>query len=891
MTIPSFETQLSFINYEMGTGDGGNVAGAFRNNPNMTFAEASTAFERKYERPAAGSTNARIENSRRIFNAGGVGISPRADQAYSYFRSQGWSPAQASGIVGNLIHESGSDSLPSNARNPGDGTDGSDSIGIAQWNSTRAQNLLNWDGTAIIPSEDFVPDPENDVLPNEVEIVDSPESAAEAVTGEESVGFGQSYYQDNVLNEFDSYTYNWAIHMIHPQTAQKMEDNITDGTFVTLAQTGVENELSIEAVTHQITTTFDRGNFREAAGNSFQITLQEANGFTYFNRIKKACQRLEVQSVTDIVLLLELNFRGWNQDGSTIPAGNNQQSSLGPFYYNCVVSKVDVKHEVGISTYTLSLQGLPSKAFNRMVLYFKSEVIVEASTFGEFLEELQTDYNKQVRKQTNDSPGVVVPDEYYFECEDEDWKNWKFDIPDPEAARNITSSSASGLTQFKFPKGSSMSDAIAQVLMHTREFKRLPTANSGFAKEMPDEMPEAGKMADLLNWFTFKTDVTFGVFDQDAQKYQQKFTYKIAPYITPEAVHDTTSYTELYTDKVKGTKRLNKILSNGLMKKRYDYTYTGLNTEIYNLDMTFNNSYFVLQAMNSGILTDSSGYVGGQGEVVESKNNAAQIKRDLARINSDIDDANEKIAALQMEGASWYGTFGGLERKRWDALEQVEQQKLDDLEFLRGSMEKSLEIVNTITEKAVQKVLDQGVGVTNLDKPKKQYITQTDLYSKNSLTSTLEDRKTELTFNYKTPEGALAVDGSDNSTNIGSAMLGALELNLLATSDMTEIDMQVRGDLYWLGRPQGSLANNSGQANYDLGGLGFFLNARFPTYEDESGLSKEITDFQMTSVYRVTSVQASYMSGEFKMLLQAFRDPMINASQLYDQLDKGKEVG
>ena len=71
-------------------------------------------------------------------------------------------------------------------------------------------------------------------------------------------------------------------------------------------------------------------------------------------------------------------------------------------------------------------------------------------------------------------------------------------------------------------------------------------------------------------------------------------------------------------------------------------------------------------------------------------------------------------------------------------------KKLDDLEFLRGSMEKSLEIVNTITEKAVQKVLDQGVGVTNLDKPKKQYITQTDLYSKNSLTSTLEDRKTEF---------------------------------------------------------------------------------------------------------------------------------------------------
>jgi hypothetical protein len=50
----------------------------------------------------------------------------------------GLTPAQAAGIVGNLNKES---ALRTGARNPGDGNDGSDSIGIAQWNSTRADNL------------------------------------------------------------------------------------------------------------------------------------------------------------------------------------------------------------------------------------------------------------------------------------------------------------------------------------------------------------------------------------------------------------------------------------------------------------------------------------------------------------------------------------------------------------------------------------------------------------------------------------------------------------------------------------------------------------------------------------------------------------------------------
>ncbi|MBV8895544.1 MAG: hypothetical protein JO051_03455 [Acidobacteriaceae bacterium] len=60
--------------------------------------------------------------------------------ALNYFKTQGWTPEQAAGIVGNLVHESGGRLNP-NAVNPGDGSDGSDSIGIGQWNGQRAKDL------------------------------------------------------------------------------------------------------------------------------------------------------------------------------------------------------------------------------------------------------------------------------------------------------------------------------------------------------------------------------------------------------------------------------------------------------------------------------------------------------------------------------------------------------------------------------------------------------------------------------------------------------------------------------------------------------------------------------------------------------------------------------
>lgn len=58
--------------------------------------------------------------------------------ATKYYVDKGLAPYQAAGLVGNLIQES---SLNTGARNPGDGRDGSDSIGIMQANGDRARNL------------------------------------------------------------------------------------------------------------------------------------------------------------------------------------------------------------------------------------------------------------------------------------------------------------------------------------------------------------------------------------------------------------------------------------------------------------------------------------------------------------------------------------------------------------------------------------------------------------------------------------------------------------------------------------------------------------------------------------------------------------------------------
>ncbi|AID30809.1 hypothetical protein MCHK_3002 [Mesorhizobium huakuii 7653R] len=79
--------------------------------------------------------------------------SQRAAEAKAYLMSaHGKSDVYASGIIGNLMQES---SLNPGALNPGDGSDGSNSIGLGQWNSDRARNLRAFAAARGKPVGDF----------------------------------------------------------------------------------------------------------------------------------------------------------------------------------------------------------------------------------------------------------------------------------------------------------------------------------------------------------------------------------------------------------------------------------------------------------------------------------------------------------------------------------------------------------------------------------------------------------------------------------------------------------------------------------------------------------------------------------------------------------------
>lgn len=873
-TIPPLETQTSWLFHEMATGDGGNIAGTYRNSPGMSVSEAAIAFEQQYERSAdtIGSSGmaTRISNATSVYNSyqnGTLSSQPSNVQyVFNQALAQGYTPQQAAGIVGNLQRESGPN-LDPNAVNPGDGRDGTDSIGIAQWNSTRAENLLNYDPTTgeVVPNE-FVQEGDigadgEPLTAEEAEEIREEARAANRVRG-------TSYYEPNELNDMESYTYNWAIHMIHPRSSHFPASQVLQGTdaYVTLAQSGVENEISIDRVVQTNYLTFSREN-RSATANIFQIDVIEPAGFTLYNRLLYAAGSLGIENYLKACYILELNIRGWR---------NGQPAEVGPFYYNVMAESMPMQYRDGASYYQMSFYETTQVPFNRLEFHLIEDIPrISASTYGEFLSEFERLVNEQAFEQVTNAPGQLYRNQYILTT-DGRFADWDFDAAtgtDLVTTRGISVTGSGGQLDFSIAQGTSITAAMSMALYHTRNFRRILTT-AGFALEEPAD-PEADpqELINLTQWVTYDTNVEFRRYDPLISEYEKILTYHSRPYIAPEVIHDPLSFEEMRNDVRLQRNRLANIFNQGILRKRYDYIYTGLNTEVLNLDIAFNNAFYTIQSVNSGAVRFTSQFFNGSGSELERE--IADLRADALSTRSRINQLTAGIQRAQEELSQTFRDEGV------GSLESIAvQQRIEALEAERSANEEALRILQPQVDRRFRELEEQGeeTRIQSLNDVNSRlgtkYITQSQVTTPGS------SKIVPNSFRYFIVD-SLSTQGPEpgiGETPIGAAKLGAVEMNLLSLADMIEINLDVRGDPYWLGS----------QSEFDLGGPNYFLNLNFPTYPDpQTGLMSGVGDFSISGIYRVTEVVNYYQDGAWTQTLRSFLDTNTNYELLEQELLQG----
>jgi len=683
------------------------------------------------------------------------------------------------------------------------------------------------------------------------------------------------FYEDNKLNIYESYTYNWSIHMIHPSDNVRARDALQAGRYVTIAQQGVESELNIESVRQELSLTFHKSN-RNSVANTFDINFIEPMGVTAFNRILAAAQRLGIENHLLAVYVLELNFKG------QLPNGSTSSSIVGPYLYTCILSQFDFSYRQGAGQYRGYFVEVDQEAYRETTVTVLKDFNLKANTFGEFLDKLQEILNRHEQVRVDRTRTTLLADEYKIELGSDvtRWGEWAFGATQGQAdSSDSISVTGDGTLQFSVKAGTNINALIATALYQTSNFQQLQIIDrQTFAKENPDSgtvRPE--RLADLIAWHTFETNVEYGAYDPLAKYYQKTVTYTVKQYVAPEVIHDPVSYAELMKDATLQRDRLKNLVNNGLIRKKYDYEYTGLNTEVLNLDIQLNNSYYTIQAVEHGFIRNRGQVLAGGGEL----GSRAIV------LNDEVQDVRKRIGDNTKEQQRLRELLGSSETAPTE-VDEIEKNinSLDEANRMLRKLEKRKveerdEAITAYKEQA------QSTGNVALDK---RYITQSDVASVNLQSA--DNRLLDLPNTFRENQiKSLATSGPDTGDSSGVVMLGAVELNLNSLADLIEQTISIRGDPYWLGRPKNSGITDG--ADYTRGGTNYFLNVNFPTYpNDNTGLvTQAAKDFGIMGLYRVFRVLATYQDGTFTMDLESFRDMNTNVGLTVRELVSGQITG
>ena len=690
------------------------------------------------------------------------------------------------------------------------------------------------------------------------------------------------FYEDNVLNAYDNYTYKWKIIMMHPDDVG-LRDSITQtNRFRVIAESGVESEINIQSCIQNLKLTFNKQQGdRNGLANVFSFTLVEPMGATLYSRIYLAAQELAIENHLQACYLLELRFIGYEQDGTPV------ENIAGPYYYNTIMTALDFSYSDGGTTYRADMIETDQEAYKKLMLFTKEQITITSSTFGDFLKQFTTIVNEQEQIEVDASNTRLYTNAFEFGSKKAEWLDWAFDQGSgPGGDLSSISVTGVGTLTFVINQGTSVTDTIINALMCTTNFRKLPTAKGGFHKENPDDPGAKPKtFADLSEWFVFETEVDYDKYDFLSKNYTKIVKYDIKQFIAPELVHDSVQHDLVLGDEGIQMDRIKNMVANDLLKKRFDYHFTGLNTEVLNLDVYLNHTYYQIQAINQG--TGRTGGIAFPG-AGSAENKLAILKgqrQELQARSRQLQSEKEKILAEQktfFENGNRNLNPNELAAKEREFKDRLTKNALEQFKLVEANNELNMQIkdVSKLANKEARLRGQSRINSISGD----FYITQSDVVGNQA-----EDARNShpVTFNV-TDINSKATNGPEDGDSNGALFLGAVEVNLNSLADLVQQQITVRGDPYWLGRPRSTSSRLNG-ADYEKGGTCYFLNMNFPTYpEEQTGLMNiPETNFGVVGVYRVIEVDATYQDGQFTMNLTSFRDINTNVGTLWTFLSEG----
>ena len=473
----------------------------------------------------------------------------------------------------------------------------------------------------------------------------------------------------NPLSNFSSYTYQLTLYMITPdaydafiQTGRRKIDalsNGTEGAFIVAQSGGVNNEASKRPPGFKYDYFIDdlkiksslNGKQSLTASNitSLSFNIYEPYGFSFISNIANAALALksnaknfrDLSNASRQFFVLGVRFQGYDRDGKLISGSETTQQNTvsspqgepgGIFerFFDIYLTGIKFKIDGKLTVYNISAATVaPRAAFGIKRGTIKTGAQVVASTIKQAIGNEGTDpegiksllgtLNEQERLYVKNAPASsgAIANVYRLEFQgpadvisnssivtDADKQN-KDLWPMSKAARTIqvnetvsvSSTPDNTKRSISFRNGMSIMQAISSIIsqstymadalkvIYTSEVE--PDQNTNGEDEIVNKEPKTFK------WYNLGARVKPIGFDKNVGDWAYEITYVIQPYDCPAVISPYVGKTPKYYGP----------------HKRYEYWYTGKNSEILHYEQRLDNAYFNTAVMPSG---DDASHGGGQ---------------------------------------------------------------------------------------------------------------------------------------------------------------------------------------------------------------------------------------------------------------------------------------
>lgn len=319
-----------------------------------------------------------------------------------------------------------------------------------------------------------------------------------------------------------------------------------------------------------------------------EMTLTEPMGITLWEKIRAAAGNSGYVNHTVAPFLLTLEFRGYDSLGNPVPAKESLKR-----YFPVRLTRSDVKLSAGGSTYTLYAQPWTEFAMVNSFLYTRGGGEIgafKARTFDEVFKKLEEALDSM--QQAEVSKGLrQIADKYIFTIDSKLAKdladytnNNRSSLGFFENLKEIF-----GAKFFDLRDKVSLAKVIEDFIKQAPKFKKVERIVETYWKDVVEpaieaeaESPEYKNLStEYVDWFKIITSVE--VRNNEFDSILATHPYKILFHVEPYKIHILNFVRA-------GMGGLNSW--GKYVKKKFDYIYTGENTEILDLDISYNAGYY-----------------------------------------------------------------------------------------------------------------------------------------------------------------------------------------------------------------------------------------------------------------------------------------------------------